>query len=155
MATPRAFIGSATDGRIMLLGEGHQDAGQDIDTRLTTNPFAPAGAAMDCSFDRVYVTVTHSARVRLRCTPIVDDEYQTGAAFDIELAQPTSRRSQVVERQLYQRSTRHSVFPYMEGLRGRWFQLEIDSADGLFPGDLIFDQIALEFDPLSPTQREG
>ena len=152
MATPRLLLGSARNGRILLVGETHQDAGQPVDIRATTNPLAPAGANRDCSFDRVYVTITRSAQVHLRCTPIIDFEHITGGMFDIELPRPPLRRSTVTERVL----RRLSPFgPYLEGLRGRWFQLEIESVGGIFEGELILDQVDLEWEALSPTVREG
>ena len=152
MTIPRALIGSATDGRIMLLSEGHEDIGAPVDIRATTNPLAPAGAAMDCSFDRVYVTTTRTARVHLRCTPIVDGEHVTTGAFDIELPQAVRRQSHTHEQVLTKQSEHGD---YKEGLRGRWFQLEIDSVGGVFAGDLILDEVAVEWEPLSPTRRES
>jgi len=164
MTIPRTLLGSYTNGDIWLVGSGHQDVGEDIYIRATSNPFAPAGASMDCSFDRLFVTITYSAEVQLVCTPIVDEVYMTAAAFEIHLPRPPNRRSYVFEQPLLQKAESGG---YMEGLQGRWFQLQIESAmldedengnvtvmrRGLHPGDLILDEITLKWEEQSPTVR--
>ena len=149
MTIPRAMIGSATDGRIILLNEGHQDDGEPIPLRVTGNPCAPGGAANECYFHRVYVTVTHTARIHLRCTPIINREHVPEAAFDIELPPTPERRSYTHEEDLGAVSAYGN---YVEGLRGRWFQLEINSVGGVHSGDTIIDQVALDYLPVSPTR---
>ncbi|MCY3623038.1 MAG: hypothetical protein OXH68_15185 [Gammaproteobacteria bacterium] len=162
MTIPRTLLGEAGGNRILLVGEGHRDGVDPLPIRATTNPFAPAGASMDCSFDRLFITLTHSGQVHLRCTPIVNGEHITAAAFDIELPPPVGRRSHVHEEPLF-RDSAHGR--YMEGLRGTWFQLQIDSVqtddagnmtgNGIYPGDLILDEITLEWESLSPTVQGG
>lgn len=163
MTLPRTLLGSASDGRIMLLGETHQDIGTALNAKLVTNPCAPEGAAVDYDFARVYITLTHDSQVHLRCTPLVDQkkvrsgtitvagETVSSGVFDIEIPQPPERRSYVHEQILSEKSEYDEA---LEGLRGRWFQLEIESVGGVFPGDLILDQIVLEYEVLSPTDRD-
>ena len=135
----------------MLVDYGHTDDGNGVVIRARTNPVAPEGAAMECSFDRVYVTITRSAALDLLCTPVVDETLLPDSAFAIKLDQPTTDRSPYTHEQVLR--TPREGGAYFSGLRGRWFALQIDSAAGVFAGDLILDQVDLEYSRVSPTER--
>lgn len=152
---PRAFIGSAEDGAIYAMDEGSADGASAYNARGQTNPIAPSGADMDSSFDRVYVTLTWSMDATVRCTPIVDGTLVTAAQFDITLTGSPlgERQSRVFERALFKPFMQDGVEQYREGLRGTWFALRLETVGGVADGELIFDEVTLEYTPGSPTKE--
>ena len=151
---PAAFLGSATSGDIYATDTGTSDAGEPIGIRIQSNPFAPAGATMDCTFERVYLTLTWSMDAVLLITPILDGVPLDRDSWTLALARPATgrRKYQVFERVM--RRTKQSTIPYKYALRGTWFALRIETVGQLGEGDLILDQVALEFEPLQPTMRQ-
>ena len=150
---PAAFLGSANGGEIYAVDQGPTDAGVDIPVRMRTNPFAPAGASFDCTFERIYLTLTWSMDCVLLITPILDGTLLDEESWTVTLRRPasTKRQSRVFEKML--RRTKRSTIPYMYALRGTWFALLIETMGPLGEGDLIVDQAVLEFEPLEPTAR--
>lgn len=152
---PRAYVGSASDGKIFLLDEGHQDDGQAVDILAQSNPLAPGGADGDCTFDRVFITLTWSMNATLRFTPLVDEVEKTDSTFDIVLTStPTeARKSKVFERTLREPFKRAGVEKYKKALRGTWFSMKIETIGGIGAGDLILDEILLEHEIVNATKE--
>jgi hypothetical protein len=152
---PRAFIGSDADGKIYALNQGHMDDATGVDFLAESNPVAPGGTEMDCIFNRLYVTLTWSMPVTVRCTPVVDGVAITASQFDIVLAAlPTSeRQSKVYDRALYQPHVRGGVAKYRKALRGTWFAIRVQSINGIGPGDIIVDEVNLDYDVESPSKE--
>lgn len=153
---PRAFIGSAEGGGIYALSQGYRDGDSPVEMVAQGNPVAPGGADNDCVFNRIFLTLTSSMQVTLTVVPVVDGVEISDAAFTVELtALPTAERtSHVFERSLYQWHRVNGVQKYKKGLRGTWFDLRISSSGGIGSGDLIFDEVVLDYDVESPTKEQ-
>ena len=124
---PAAFFGSGAGGDIWLANRGVRDDGVWVPIRVRTNPVAPGGTNADCSFDRVFITLTWSIGVKLAIAPVVDGEVLADAGFNIEVERPASRQriSRVFERILRRTAMirQSPAFKYVP--RGTWFALEI------------------------------
>lgn len=148
---PHAFLGTANG--LVLLDEGQLDDDETIDFRAQTSPVAPAGANLDCTFDRVFLTVTHAANGRVRLTPVVDGDDISEAAFSIALRRPASGyATATVQRVLRKRSVVPGRPTIAHVPRGTWFAVRIEN-DGVLKGDLVIDQLALEWKPFRSTDR--
>lgn len=168
MSLPSAFAGSASDGSVWLLNSGNDDAGLDIPVRVQSNPVAPAGANADCTFDRLFVTLTWSIGVTLRVTPIVDGDKLEDAQFDIVLDRPYGirRQSQVFEKILRLTAIINGEPAFKYVPRGTWFAVLIETVGGRrisladlatyggLPGEVTPDGTVLR-DPESVPRREG
>lgn len=151
---PIAYVGSAEGGGIYALDEGYSDHLQDIHAVAQASPLAPGGSDADCGFDRLFIVLTWSMPATVRCTPIVDKVDIAAAVFDIELPAVAAgtRRSHVFERMLRMPFLVDGVESYRHAPRGTWFALRMETVGGLADGDLIFDEVVLEYDVLSPTK---
>ena len=151
MSRPRAFTGSAAGGDIYELHSGHSDLGRSYPVLIRTNPLAPAGADMDCAFDRLYITLSWNTTATIRVSVIVDGEpvASTLQAASFTVARPASGN---IVRKVFRHVLRQQVRGYTQGLRGTWFSVEL-SADVGNAGDLFVEQFDLEFQPLGPTKE--
>lgn len=151
MSRPRAFVGSATDGRLFELHSGHSDLGQPYKMLMRTNPLAPAGADMDCAFDRIYITLGWNTTATVKVTVIVDGMV-VASSLQSATFQVTRPVSGQVKRQVFRHVLRQQVRRYTQGLRGTWFSVQLEADVGM-AGDLFVEQIDLDFQPLGPTKE--
>ena len=140
---PHAYLGAANSGDIYLCSEGANDYGNVIKARVRTNPIAPGGASADCSFARVFLTITWSMDAELTIVPVLDDEIIEDAQFTISCTKPLdARRQSCVFKYNCRRIARDArdkeVFRY--ALRGTWLAFQIDVLANEF-GELAFDQV--------------
>ena len=145
---PAAFLGSASSGDIYAADVGHTDAGAEIPLRIRTNPLAPAGASQECTFERLWLTLTWSADAVLMVTPVLDGEVLHFSSWEIRLVRPPNGRRQSKVFEQVMRRLHTGPLPYKYALRGTWFGLQIETAGSVGPGDLIIDQAVLDFMPL-------
>jgi hypothetical protein len=152
---PTLFYGGRdTEASVLEANVGFQDNTVDYIPLAKSNAVAPAGASGDCEFRNVYITITHSMEVEIRLTPIVDFVPLDGTA-----GQPDERLVFSLPA-LGQRFTERfemglsKPFPlsgparFRNALRGSWFQLQAEALIPLAAGDLIFEQVELEFEVL-------
>lgn len=144
---PRSFAVEAGP-RILQLDTGHQDAGADIDLRVTTGAVAPAGPSGDCAFDRVRLSLTWTAAVTLTITPILDGE-DLDETHILALDAQAARASKVYELVLRRVSTSGRSY----GVRGTWLALRIEGT--MADGDLFIDPAVLEYEVLTPSQTRS
>ena len=106
----------------------------------------------ECEFNNVYITITHDMAVDVRLTPIVDFIPLDGTG-----GQPDERLTitlpDLTPNRLTERFEMGLSLPFpltgperfRNGLRGAWFQLLAEGINGLAAGDLIFDQVELDY----------
>lgn len=147
---PKAYIGSATDGRVWLVDDGHTDDKQPFEFRVTSNPLAPGGADMDCVFERIYITLTWSITTTVNVNVLVDDVTIENSGPSIPLVKPAGggRATRVFEK-ILRKPTR---WRYLAAPRGTWVSTSITSMVSR-PGDLIVDQVDIEYEPLRPSKE--
>lgn len=158
---PTLFFGGIdTNGNILEFGAGADDNGVAIDLLALSDPIAPAGASGECIFKNIYLTITYDMTVDLIITPIIDFVRLDGLAGAI----PPGYAG-VVDEQLTlslvagaaRQTERFEIgmsLPYPDtaterlrtALRGAWFQVDVSIAAGLAAGDLILEQVELEFE---------
>jgi len=152
---PTLFFGGLdVAANVLQTNDGFQDNAVDYIPSLLTNPIAPAGASGEAIFKNAYVTLTHSMAVDVRITPIVDfvaldgtggqpDERLTITLADLTA---TGRETDRYEMGLSVPFPLTGTERFRNALRGAWFQLLIEGINGLAAGDLIFEQIELEYE---------
>ncbi len=150
MSVPQAFLGGP--GGIYRVATGHDDSTDRVGFRVQTRAVAPAGAALDSIFDRIFLSITSSVAATITVTPVVDGQDMATAAFTFSLRKNTAStdpRSRVIENVL--RTARSGL---CLALRGTWisFKIEADSVEG--PGLLVLDRIAVEWDPARAGSKE-
>ena len=122
-------------------------AGADIIVLSVSDPVAPAGASGECMFKNVYLTVTNTMAITLTLTPVIDFVLQTTEAVDVVLSAEAARTTRRFEIGM---SLPYNSDAFRSAMRGAWFQLQIQS-DELAAGDLILEQIELEFEVVRET----
>ena len=150
---PTLFYGGRdTEAGVLEANVGFQDNGADYVPLALSNPVAPGGASGEVIFKNVYITITHSMEVDVRLTPILDF-----IPLDGTNGQPDERLvfslpalgERLTERFEMGLSIPFPLTPparFRTGLRGAWFQLQVEALAPLAGGDLIFDQTELEFE---------
>ncbi len=152
---PTLFFGGrdAVAG-VLKTNDGFKDNTVDYAVLAKTNPVAPVGAAGECIFKNVYITLTHSMAVTVRFVPIVDFVVLDGTG-----GQPDERLSIILPDltgpgRLTERFEMGLSLPFpltgaeriRNALRGAWFQLQAETVGSLAAGDLIFEQIELDYE---------
>lgn len=148
------FGGRDTVANVLQTNSGFQDNLVDYVPSLLTNPVAPAGASGECVFLTAYITLTHSMACEVRITPVVDfvPLDGTGGQPDerlvITLADLTAagRLTERFEMGLSLPFPLVGTERFRNALRGAWFQVLMEAINGLAAGDLIFEQVGLEFE---------
>ena len=146
------FGGRDTEASVIEANVGFQDNGVDYIPLATSNAVAPAGASGECEFRNVYITITHSMEVDIRLTPIVDF-----VPFDGTGGQPDERlvfSLPPLGARLTERFEMGLSLPFplagptrfRNAPRGAWFQLQAEALAPLAAGDLIFEQVELQFE---------
>lgn len=147
------FGGRDTEAGVLETNTGFQDNTVDYVPSALSNAVAPAGASGECVFKNVYITITHDMAVDIRLTPIVDF-----VALDGTGGQPDERLiftlPDLTPTRLTERFEMGLSLPFpltgperfRNALRGAWFQLLAEGINGLAAGDLIFDQVELEYE---------
>lgn len=152
---PTLFYGGRdTEASVLQTNVGFQDNGVDYVPLAKSNPVAPAGAAGEVEFKNVYITITHSMEVDIRLTPIVDFVPLDGTGGQPDERLTFSLPDLTATGRLTERFEMGLSIPFpltgperiRTGLRGAWFQLQAEAISGLADGDLIFDQIELEYE---------
>ena len=147
------FGGRDTEANVLQVSDGFQDNTADYVPLALSNPVAPAGASGECIFKNVYITMTHDMASTIRLTSIVDfvPLDGTGGQPDerLTITLPDLTPNRLTER--FEMGLR-LPFPltgterFRNALRGAWFQLAAEAIGGLAAGDLIFDQIELDYE---------
>ncbi len=149
---PMAF--GAGGNRILRLDTGHQDAGEPLNASITTGELAPAGASADCTFERLYLTLTHTAACELLVTPILDG-VALPETHSIELQPEMERRSRVFDLPLSRVLEVGGVEAYRYALRGTWIAFRLETVGGIGEGDLIFDSLDVRFTVETPSKERA
>jgi hypothetical protein len=148
------FGGRDTFASVLQTNAGFQDNGVNYIPSLLTNPVAPGGASGECIFRNAYFTLTHSMDAEVRVTPIVDFVPLNGVGGQpderivITLADltATGRETDRYEMGLSLPFPLTGTERFRNALRGAWFQLLFEAINGLAAGDLIFEQVELEYE---------
>lgn len=152
---PTLFYGGRdTEASVMETNVGFQDNGADYIPLAKSNAVAPAGASGECEFRNVYITITHSMAVDIRLTPIIDFVPLDGTG-----GQPDERlvfSLPALGARLTERFEMGLSIPFplvgperfRNAPRGAWFQLQSEALAPLAAGDLIFEQVELQFEVL-------
>ncbi len=161
--TPTLFFGGVdSDANILEWGEGFVDGDGAVlvDVLAKSDPIAPAGASGEAIFKNIYLTVTFDMTVDLIITPIIDFVTLDGTAGAI----PPGYAGVVDERltlslvggaeRVTERFEIGLSLPYPDtanerlrtAMRGAWFQVMVSVEGGLAAGDLILEQVELEFE---------
>jgi hypothetical protein len=151
---PTLFFGGAVSANVLQTNDGFEDNGVDIIPLARNNQVAPVGASGECIFTNVYVTITHSMLVDIQFTPIVDfvPLDGTGGQPDerITISLPdltgTGRLTERFEIGLSIPFPLTGPERFRNAMRGAWFQLQADTVTPLAAGDLIFEQVELEYE---------
>lgn len=152
---PTLFFGGIdTAAKVLQTNFGFTDDGVAYVPSLLTNAVAPAGASGECIFRNLYITITHSMETDLRITPVVDfvPLDGTGGQPDERLVIPladltaTGRETDRYEMGLSLPFPLVGTERFRNALRGAWFQVLLEAINGLADGDLIFEQVELEFE---------
>ena len=151
---PTLFYGGRdTEASVLQADVGFEDNLVPYVPSALSNAVAPAGASGECIFKNVYITLTHDMAVDIRLTPIVDFVPLDGTS-----GQPDERLIFTLPDLTPDRLTERfemglsKPFPltgptrFRNALRGAWFQLLAEAINGLAVGDLIFDQVELEYE---------
>ncbi len=146
------FGGRDTESNVMQVSDGFQDNLVNYFPLAKSNPVAPAGASGECIFKNVYITITHTMLSTVRLTPIVDFVPLDGTGgqpderLNISLPALGARLTERFEMGLSLPFPLTGAERFRNALRGAWFQLQAEAITALAAGDLIFDQIELEYD---------
>ena len=152
---PTLFYGGRdTEASVIETNVGFQDNAADYLPLAKSNPVAPAGASGECEFRNVYITITHSMEVDIRLTPIIDFVPLDGTG-----GQPDERlvfSLPALGARLTERFEMGLSIPFplvgperfRNAPRGAWFQLQSEALAPLAAGDLIFEQVELQFEVL-------
>jgi hypothetical protein len=151
---PTLFYGGRdVEASVLEVGVGFEDNTVPYVPSALSNAVAPAGASGEAVFKNVYITITHDMAVDIRLTPIVDF-----VPLDGTNGQPDERLifslPDLTPDRLTERFEMGLSLPFpltgparfRTGLRGAWFQLLAEAINGLAAGDLIFDQVELEYE---------
>lgn len=150
---PTLFYGGRdTEASVIEANVGFQDNGADYLPLATSNAIAPAGASGENEFRNVYITITHSMGVDIRLTPIIDF-----VPLDGTNGQPDERLVFTLPPLAARLTERFEMglsipFPltgparFRNAPRGAWFQLKAEALAPLAAGDLIFEQVELQFE---------
>ena len=84
---------------------------------------APAGASQECTFERLWLTLTWSADAVLMVTPVLDGEVLHFSSWEIRLVRPPNGRRQSKVFEQVMRRLHTGPLPYKYALRGTWFGL--------------------------------
>jgi len=152
---PTLFYGGRdTEASVLEANVGFQDNGADYIPLAKSNAVAPAGASGECEFRNVYITITHTMEVDIRLTPIIDFVPLDGTG-----GQPDERlvfSLPALGARLTERFEMGLSIPFplvgperfRNAPRGAWFQLQSEALAPLAAGDLIFEQVELQFEVL-------
>ncbi len=150
---PTLFYGGRdTEASVLETNVGFQDNGADYIPLAISNAVAPAGTSGDCEFRNVYITITHSMEVDIRLTPILDfvPLDGTGGQPDerlvFSLPALGARLTERFEMGLSKPFPLTGPTRFRNALRGAWFQLQAEVLAPLAAGDLIFEQVELQFE---------
>jgi hypothetical protein len=143
---PLTFVGSASGGGVYRVDFGSTDGGEPIYVQAETNAIAPGGPGADHSFDWLRVTVSNTMAASVIVTPMLDGQPLTAAAFTLTLPARTERRSTVFERLI-----RLDVGGRTYAPRGTWLSVRF-VVPALAAGDLILDDVEVEYDITTPTK---
>jgi len=153
---PTLFYGGRdTEASVIEANVGSQDNGADYIPLSKSNAVAPAGASGDCEFSNIYITITHSMEVDIRLTPIVDFVPLDGTngqpderlIFSLPDLTP-DRLTERFEMGLSKPFPLTGPARFRNALRGAWFQLQAEAVAPLAAGDLIFEQVELQYEVL-------
>lgn len=148
------FGGRDTVANVLQTNTGFVDNAVAYVPQLRTNPVAPAGTSGECIFVTAYVTLTHSMATDIRITPIVDFVPLDGTGgqpderliFSLPDLTATGRLTERFEMGLSLPFPLTGTERFRNALRGAWFQLLFEAINGLAAGDLIFEQVELEYE---------
>ena len=132
--TGQVFMGTKGYNRLLKAESGVTDDGVVVEARSHSNPVAPAGAAGECHFKAVVLTVSrwNANAMDLVFTPYLDGEPM--APITINYKATTGPVVEVTEIDLAQ-SFRHDGADATDrltyGLRGAWFSARVDTGSGL------------------------
>lgn len=150
---PTLFYGGRdTEASVIETNQGFQDNSADYIPLAKSNAIAPAGASGECEFRNVYITITHSMAVDIRLTPIIDFVPQdgTGGTSDerltFSLPALGARLTERFEMGLSIPFPIPGPTRFRNAPRGAWFQLLAEAEAPLAAGDLIFEQVELQFE---------
>lgn len=154
------FYGQAGGPRIIQGRKGALDLATAFGLYAKSRTLAPAGVDGEALFCNLYLTLTWTATVALRVTPIVDGiPYDGVDATDerktINLTARATRKTQTFVIPL----TRRLVDPRDSAvtatrfyLRGGRFQMLIESVGALGEGDIILEAAVVEAEPMTDTK---
>lgn len=151
---PTLFFGGAITANVLQSNAGFDDNGVDIIPLAKSNPVAPSGASGENIFTNAYLTLTHSMLVDVQITPILDfvpldgtggqpDERITISLPDLTA---TGRLTERFEIGLSLPFPLTGPERFRNAMRGAWFQLQAEVVGPLAAGDLIFEQVELEYE---------
>jgi hypothetical protein len=154
------FYGQAGGPRIIQGRKGARDLGLAYPIYAKSRVLAPAGVDGESLFTALYLTVTWTATVTFRVTPIVDGVPYDGVDATDErktltvAARPT-RKTQTFVVPLSRRLVDprdSSVVMSRFYLRGGRFQMLIESIGALGEGDFILENAVVEVEVMTDTK---
>lgn len=150
---PTLFYGGRdTEASVLEANQGFQDNGADYIPLAKSNAVAPAGASGECEFRNVYITITHTMEVDILLTPIVDFVPLDGTGgqpderLTFSLPALGTRLTERFEMGLSKPFPLTGPARFRNALRGAWFQLQAEAVAPLAAGDLIFEQVELQYE---------
>lgn len=156
MAGVKVYLGmgadDGTDGdRILRALSGGTDAGERIDMLIQPAPIAQAGAGGECLYRRLFIPITHTMGGDLLVTPIVDGVDLVTRTVALEAS--VARTYRMLEVSIAVPFSDGATEVGKVGARGTWFSFRIekegvsnDAADPAVPGELIVNEVEVEFD---------
>ena len=176
MSVPVAFFGSSDS--LYVADNGRLDSSNPIPLLVRTRPVAPAGAAMDCVFDRLFLALTWyqwpddphrqaDDTVALTVTPIVDGRQLDPCAKTWDLARPQGAGGEsavlehVLREQRYRTPRRIPIHggpvtepaPLTLAPRGTWVSFLVESPR--VRGRLVLERLEVEWELARASKRRG
>lgn len=148
----KLFLGERGGNGINEMDVGTTDDGVAIAAVGETGHFAPGGESGEAIFTAFYLTVTHTMAVTIRLIPVLDGVEKTAQQKDVVLGNEASRKTKIIEVGLWE--------PVNDDLgaevgrcamRGTRIQCRVETVGGLAAGDLILDEVEVEYEVVLET----
>lgn len=155
--------GNADDARVWRLQRGADDGGTDFEVYALSSWISPAAGGGTCVFYTAFVTMTWSAPMLLRFTPVVDNDPDvvsrpggTLEVLPIEVPLPdpgSGRRTTTFRVPLVRLVMDGAIDLGRNAVSGTRLRLQLETVGGLGGGDLILDGVEIEYEQIPDDKR--